>query len=125
MKHVVVYLQPDTCTLEIALLWPCLSPIGPRLEKTLPMPKLPTKGYTELAPALAAAQEFDQWLIRQDRGDRVEVAPPLPQQVKEVLEIKPLPPAPTPPPPLPPEVKKPAPPPPKPKPKQDDLFSDL
>lgn len=70
MKHVVVFLHPDTVTLEIALQWPFLSPIGPRLEKAMPMPALETRGYTDVKKAMEAARIFDEWLTRQEAGER-------------------------------------------------------
>lgn len=89
MKHVVVVVT-ETGGMDVVLRWPCLAPIGPRLERTLPMPKTPATGYTDPRAALAAAQEFETWLSRQENGERVEVAPALPPQAKEPIEIKPL-----------------------------------
>lgn len=132
MKKVVVFLHPDTATLEVALQWPFLSPIGPRLEKTLPMPDIPTRGYTDLAAALEAGRKFDDWLVRQENGERgvfpthkaVEVKPvekidftPSPVTLTKIVEQHTK----TPPPiTIAPPVVRPAPPV---QPQQEDLFT--
>jgi len=77
MKHIIVYLNNETQKLDLALLWPFLAPIGPRLEKQLPMPQLAATGYDDIRLVMAVAQVFEHWLVCQSEEMSIDKYRPM------------------------------------------------
>lgn len=74
MKHVAVVVNEDTNLLDVVLKWPSFNPIGPRLEKGLKMPSCQTAALTTIEEAMKSAQIIDDWLTKQEDGQRTSTA---------------------------------------------------
>lgn len=76
MKQVAVIVNEDTNLLDVVLKWPAFNPIGPRLEKGLKMPTCQTTSLTTIAEAMKNAAIIEDWLNRQENGERTSKAKP-------------------------------------------------
>jgi hypothetical protein len=79
MKHVAIILNPETMKFDLVLQWPAFSPIGPRLEKDLSMPVVKYSNIDLPEDAVKAAKLIEEWLIKQEAGERDRAASVLPQ----------------------------------------------
>lgn len=70
MKHVAVAVNEETSLFDVVLKFPAFNPIGPRLEKGLRMPTCQTAAITTVEEALKNAAIIDDWLTRQEEGER-------------------------------------------------------
>lgn len=79
MNHVAVVVNEDTMLLDVVLKWPAFNPIGPRLEKALKMPSCQTAALTTIEEAMKSAAIIDEWLTKQEAGERTSTAKVKPQ----------------------------------------------
>lgn len=81
MKHVAVAVNEETSLFDVVLKFPAFNPIGPRLEKGLKMPTCQTAAITTAEEAMRNAHIIDDWLTRQEEGERTSKAKSEKQQV--------------------------------------------